>query len=89
MIKIPKITIIPILILFVLVGCAMIINTTCMESFTSPYKLNTIDMSNCKPECCPSTYSSDNGCVCLSPEDKKQIALRGGNTEFAGDFVVP
>ena len=30
-----------------------------------------------KPECCPSTYSSSMGCVCLS-EDQKEYLARGG-----------
>lgn len=29
--------------------------------------------------CCPSAYSSDSGCVCLSPKDQDILAHRGGN----------
>ena len=32
-----------------------------------------------KPECCPSTISSDKGCLCLSTSDEKKLAYRGGN----------
>jgi len=32
-----------------------------------------------KPECCPSSFSSDAGCVCLSGQDKKMFGSRGGN----------
>lgn len=32
-----------------------------------------------KPECCPSSYSSSTGCMCMSPEQVKHLALRGGN----------
>lgn len=32
-----------------------------------------------KPECCSSTYSSDMGCVCTTPEQRKYINTRGGN----------
>lgn len=81
--------ILAILLFFVLVGCMLMIRTSTMESFKSPYKLDMIDMSNCKPSCCPSTYSCDSGCVCLSDEDKDKIAKRGGNTSFAGEFVIP
>lgn len=29
--------------------------------------------------CCPSTYSTDRGCVCLNDEDKNVIYTRGKN----------
>lgn len=29
------------------------------------------------PDCCPSTYSTDRGCVCLDDEDKNQIYTHG------------
>ena len=32
-----------------------------------------------KPECCSSTYSSDMGCVCTTPQQRKYINTRGGN----------
>ena len=34
-----------------------------------------------KPECCytPQQYSSSSGCACISPEQMKFIASRGGN----------
>ena len=32
-----------------------------------------------KPECCSSTYASDMGCVCTTPEQRKYINTRGGN----------
>ena len=32
-----------------------------------------------KPECCSATYSSDMGCVCTTPEQRKYINTRGGN----------
>ena len=31
------------------------------------------------PSCCPSTYSSSRGCVCLTDEQKKNLSSRGGN----------
>ena len=30
-------------------------------------------------ECCPSTYSTDRGCVCLSDSEKQSMSSRGGN----------
>ena len=32
-----------------------------------------------KPGCCASTYSSDMGCVCTSPQQRNFINTRGGN----------
>ena len=29
--------------------------------------------------CCPSAYTNDNGCVCLSDQDKATMSSRGGN----------
>lgn len=31
------------------------------------------------PECCPSTYSTSNGCVCLTKDQLNDIQSRGGN----------
>ena len=32
-----------------------------------------------KPECCPSIYSSDNGCVCTTANQRKLFSKRGNN----------
>jgi len=32
-----------------------------------------------KPECCSSSYSSDTGCVCSTPQQRNYINMRGGN----------
>jgi hypothetical protein len=32
-----------------------------------------------KPECCGSSYSSDAGCVCTTPQQRSYINMRGGN----------
>lgn len=32
-----------------------------------------------KPECCGSSYSSDTGCVCTTPQQRNYINMRGGN----------
>jgi hypothetical protein len=31
------------------------------------------------PSCCPSAFSTDTGCVCLSPKDQDLLGRRGGN----------
>ena len=32
-----------------------------------------------KPECCSSSYTSDMGCVCTTPQQRQYINMRGGN----------
>lgn len=32
-----------------------------------------------KPECCGSSFSSDMGCVCTTPEQRNYLNMRGGN----------
>lgn len=31
------------------------------------------------PSCCPSAFTSDSGCLCLSEQDRTVMASRGGN----------
>lgn len=35
------------------------------------------------PSCCPSAFNTDTGCVCLSPQERSQMASRGGNRALA------
>jgi hypothetical protein len=35
--------------------------------------------NQCKPECCPSSFSCGSGCVCTTPSQRDMIASRGGN----------
>ena len=37
-------------------------------------------------DCCPSMYSSSNGCACMSDEQINQIQTRGGN--YPGDVNI-
>ena len=32
-----------------------------------------------RPDCCASSYSSDMGCVCTTPQQRNYINMRGGN----------
>jgi hypothetical protein len=43
--------------------------------------------NQCKPSCCPSSYSCDGGCVCTSPEQRSVIAHRGGNRTAPEDSL--
>lgn len=38
-----------------------------------------------KPECCSSSFSSDMGCVCTTPDQRMMIQTRGGNRAPGGD----
>jgi hypothetical protein len=38
------------------------------------------------PECCPSSYSNADGCVCASPEQMKYLSERGGNRTLYDQF---
>ena len=37
------------------------------------------DAVKARPECCPSAYSTGDGCACLSNDQLKAIRTRGGN----------
>ena len=37
-------------------------------------------------KCCPSPYSGDMGCACISPEQMKYLNSRGGNRSFPTEF---
>ena len=39
-----------------------------------------------KPECCPSTYSSSNGCACTSDKQIEYLNQRGGNRTLPTNF---
>ena len=44
------------------------------------------DKNKFSPECCPSTYSNGDGCVCASPEQMKYLNERGGNRTLYGVY---
>lgn len=39
-----------------------------------------------KPECCPSTYSTGDGCACTSVPQIEYLNERGGNRTFSSNF---
>ena len=43
--------------------------------------------NQCKPECCPSSFSCDGGCVCTTPDQRQVIASRGGNRTTPEDSL--
>jgi len=38
------------------------------------------------PDCCPSNYSSADGCLCAAPEQMKYLNERGGNRTLVGEY---
>lgn len=42
-------------------------------------KLMLLVGNKASPDCCPSAFNTDVGCVCLNEQDKKLFASRGGN----------
>ena len=44
--------------------------------------------NQCKPECCPSTYSCDRGCVCTSKQQRKFLVGRGNNKTRPDDDQI-
>ena len=40
------------------------------------------------PKCCPATYSSSQGCVCLSTEQARYLNARGGNRAPGGVYSL-
>jgi hypothetical protein len=44
------------------------------------------DTNKFTPECCPSSYSNPDGCLCASPEQMKYLNERGGNRTLTGEY---
>jgi hypothetical protein len=44
-----------------------------------PDQLFVFKNNQVKPECCSSSYSSDMGCVCTTPDQRQYLNTRGGN----------
>ena len=51
------------------------------SSHMTPSNLYLFDKANCKPENCPTTYSSSCGCIKLPTEKRKLLNTRGNNAK--------
>jgi hypothetical protein len=49
------------------------------SSVNDPNKIMLLADNKVGADCCPSAFSNDMGCVCLSPSDQSFFAGRGGN----------
>lgn len=52
---------------------------------TSPRQAFMMAYNRSSPDCCPSTFSSSRGCVCLSQEQSDFINRRGNQKNFKGN----
>ena len=58
----------------------MPVNVTNLPSSSAdPNKLMLLADNKVGADCCPSAFSNDMGCVCLTPSDQSFFAGRGGN----------
>lgn len=46
---------------------------------TSPQKMFMLAHNQVSPKCCPSTFSTDRGCVCTTKKQRDYLSSRGGN----------
>jgi hypothetical protein len=54
---------------------------------SSPYDLLFMFKNNkISPKCCPGTYSSSAGCVCITPEQMLYLNKRGLNRSSSNDY---
>jgi hypothetical protein len=58
---------------------AMPVGTQPVAEALDSNKLMFLAGNKTDPSCCPSTYSSDTGCVCLSGQESDLLSRRGGN----------
>jgi hypothetical protein len=49
------------------------------NSFKDDNNLMFLVGNTSKPECCPSGFTTDSGCICLTESDSDLMAHRGGN----------
>lgn len=58
---------------------ALPVGTSPASSHIDTNKLMLLSGNKVSSECCPSAFNTDTGCVCLSQQDQKLFASRGGN----------
>lgn len=46
-------------------------------SEAGPRSMAMLSFNQSSPDCCPSTYSNDRGCVCMTPAQNELLAHRG------------
>jgi len=56
------------------------------EDKDAPRRMFMFTNNQCRPECCPATFSCDGGCVCTTETQRKMIAGRGGNSTPGNEY---
>ena len=54
-------------------------NNNLIQNKKMPEQLDLLTYSTFSPDCCPSVYSSSNGCLCDNHNEFSAITTRGGN----------
>lgn len=49
-------------------------------------QLSMFSNNKSSPDCCPSTYSTSTGCVCVTSEQMKYLNTRGGNRTLNTEY---
>ena len=52
----------------------------------SPAAMSMLKYNQCRPDCCPGTYSCSGGCVCLSKKQSDFINARGNNRTTPSNY---
>jgi len=52
----------------------------------TPDSMFMFSYNQCKPECCPSTFSCSGGCVCTTPKQREFVSKRGNNSKYDEGF---
>lgn len=55
------------------------VSTSPANSHQDPNKLMSLVGNKTSPDCCPSAFNTDTGCICLTDSDRSLFASRGGN----------
>lgn len=58
---------------------AMPVSQSPANTHEDPNKLMLLVGNSVSKDCCPSTFNTDTGCVCLSEQQRRMFASRGGN----------
>jgi len=52
----------------------------------TPNDMFMFSRNQCRPECCPSTYSCDKGCICTTKQQRRFIGETRGNNKTVLEY---
>ena len=52
----------------------------------TPNDMFMFSRNQCRPECCPSTYSCDKGCICTTEQQRRFIGETRGNNKTVLEY---